>query len=268
MIAADTAAYHKALGSSDRKLCELLAREIARTLPQAENKVWHGHPVWFLEGNPIVGYGKLKDCVRVLFWSGQSFQNAGLKPEGKFKAAEARYQSAAEVDKPLLGKWLQEAAQIQWDYKNIVKRKGRLLRVRAPGNTVPSARTSTTAIDAYIAKAPGSVQAKLQAVRAAIKRAAPMAEETIKYQIPTFVLGENLVHFAAFKSHIGFYPSPAAIEQFRAELSRYKGAKGSVQFPLDEPMPLPLIRKITAFRVKQAMQRTQAKKSSTQGKTA
>ena len=107
-------------------------------------------------------------------------------------------------------------------------------------------------IDEYIAQFPRAVQRSLQQVRSAIRRAAPEAEETIKYRIPTFVLSGNLVHFAAFKNHIGFYPTPSAIDKFKSELSRYESAKGSVQFPLDEPMPLALITKIVRFRVGEA----------------
>ncbi len=122
--------YNDGQAEFDREICELLAQEIDRGLPEADNKVWHAHPVWFLEGNPIVGYAKLKDCIRLLFWSGQSFHTDGLKKEGKFKAAEARYTSAEEVDTKLLRKWLEESRQIQWDYKNIVKRKGKLERIK------------------------------------------------------------------------------------------------------------------------------------------
>ncbi len=125
----ETTKYNKALGPDERAICDLLAAEIDRGLPEAENRIWHGHPVWFLDGNPVVGYGKLKDCVRLLFWSGQSFDEDGLKPEGKFKAAEARYTAADEVVRESLARWLAKARDIQWDYKNIVRRKGRLERL-------------------------------------------------------------------------------------------------------------------------------------------
>lgn len=115
-------------------------------------------------------------------------------------------------------------------------------------------------IDEYIAGFPPAVRKILQQIRATIKEAAPDAEEAIKYRIPTFVLHENLVHFAAFKSHIGFYPSPSGIEQFKGELSVYEGAKGSVRFPIDQPMPLRLIKKIVAFRVKEVQSKVDAKK--------
>ena len=126
----DTLAYNDAQSPDDRAICDLLAREIDRALPETENKIWHRHPVWFLDGNPVAGYGKLKSCIRLLFWSGQSFDEAGLQNEGSFKAAEARYTAAAQVDVETLRRWLGKARDIQWDYKNIVKRKGRLERIR------------------------------------------------------------------------------------------------------------------------------------------
>ena len=105
-------------------------------------------------------------------------------------------------------------------------------------------------IDEYIAAFPGDVQNKLQQIRATIRKAAPDAEEAISYGIPTFKLKGNLVHFAAFKNHIGFYPAPRAIEVFKKELSAYKGGKGTVQFPIDKSLPLSLISRIVKFRVK------------------
>ncbi|WP_449447630.1 DUF1801 domain-containing protein [Thermomonas brevis] len=125
----DTQAYNDAQSPDDKAICDLLADEIERTLPGAENKVWHGHPVWFLDGNPVVGYSKQKSCVRLLFWSGQSFDEPGLLPEGRFKAADARYTSADAVDIAALQRWLGKARDIQWDYRNLVKRKGRLERL-------------------------------------------------------------------------------------------------------------------------------------------
>ncbi len=120
--------YNNKQSRGDKAICMLLMNEISRGLPQSECKVWHGHPVWFLDGNPIVGYKKLKDCVRLLFWSGQSFEEQGLRVEGKFKAAEIRYTSKDEVDTRALQRWLKKSKKIQWDYKNIVKRKGKLER--------------------------------------------------------------------------------------------------------------------------------------------
>lgn len=122
-------AYNDALSDNDRDICDLLAKEITRHLPEAENKIWHRHPVWFLNGNPIVGYSKLKDSVRLLFWSGQSFDEPGLQKEGSFKAAEARYTDAKQVNVKDLKRWLGKSKIIQWDYKNIVKRKGVLERL-------------------------------------------------------------------------------------------------------------------------------------------
>ncbi|HSE26800.1 MAG TPA: DUF1801 domain-containing protein [Gemmatimonadales bacterium] len=127
---ADTKAYNNAQAPGDRAICRLLAEEIDRGLPGAENRIWHAHPVWFLDGNPIVGYSKLKDSVRLLFWSGQSFKEKGLTKEGTFKAAEARYTAVDQVDARKLGRWLAESRDIQWDYKNLVRRKGRLERLK------------------------------------------------------------------------------------------------------------------------------------------
>lgn len=126
----DSRRYNESQAPRDQAICDLLAREIENGLPEAENKVWHGHPVWFLDGNPVVGYSKLEDCVRLLFWSGQSFETDGLEREGSFKAAEARYTSVEQVDPQLVRAWLREARDVQWDYKNLVKRKGKLERLK------------------------------------------------------------------------------------------------------------------------------------------
>jgi len=117
----------------------------------------------------------------------------------------------------------------------------------------------TKTIDEYIASSPKDVQAILKKIRATIKKAAPKAEETINYGIPTFTLNGNLVHFAGFKSHIGFYPTPSGIGKFKKELSVYEGAKGSVKFPLDKPIPYGLITRIVKFRVKENLERAEAK---------
>ena len=121
--------YNNSQSENDCEVCDLLYSLIDKHLPEAENKIWHRHPVWFIDGNPVAGYSKLKDCIRLLFWSGQSFDEAGLKPEGKFKAAEARYTDISQVDASDLKRWLEKAKSIQWDYKNIVKRKGKLERL-------------------------------------------------------------------------------------------------------------------------------------------
>jgi len=123
-------AYHRGLDKSDQEICEKLYEVICQQLPDAEHKIWHRHPVWFLEGNPIVGYHKLKDCVRLLFWSGQSFEEEELQPEGSFKAAEYRYTDSKQINTRKLKRWLNLSQKIQWDYKNIVKRKGKLERLK------------------------------------------------------------------------------------------------------------------------------------------
>jgi len=115
-------------------------------------------------------------------------------------------------------------------------------------------------IDEYIANFPKDVQTILQELRETIREAAPEAEEVISYQMPTFRLKGNLVHFAAYKNHIGFYPTPSGIENFKEELSAYEGAKGSVKFPIDEPLPLNTISKIVKFRVKENLEKAAAKK--------
>lgn len=129
----DILAYNKA--QPDPETCDALAKAIDRHLRGAEGKIWHRHPVWFLDGNPIVGYSTLKGgggCVRLMFWSGRSFDEPGLGPEGgdQFKAAGARYTSADQISAKDLKRWLGKAAEIQWDYKNIVKRKGKLERLK------------------------------------------------------------------------------------------------------------------------------------------
>lgn len=124
----DIQAYHDKQASEDKRVCDKLHQIISENLPKAESKVWHGHPVWFLDGNPIVGYSKLKGDVRLLFWSGQSFDEPDLTPEGSFKAAEVRYVRVDEIDEVALKRYLKKAIDIQWDYKNIVKKRGLLER--------------------------------------------------------------------------------------------------------------------------------------------
>lgn len=124
-----------------------------------------------------------------------------------------------------------------------------------------SNETAPRTIDEYIAAFPPEVQDKLEQMRATIRAAAPDAVEKISYQMPTFALKGNLVHFAAYKHHIGFYPAPTGIEEFRAELSNYKGSKGAVQFPIDEPLPLDLVRRIVEFRVADNLRNAEVKAS-------
>ena len=126
----DILSYNNSQSPTEKEICDVLYKEINKYLPEAENKIWHAHPVWFLDGNPIVGYSKLKDCIRLLFWSGQSFDEPELKNEGKFKAAEKRYTSVDQINTEHLKRWLKKAKEIQWDYKNIVKRKGVLEKLK------------------------------------------------------------------------------------------------------------------------------------------
>lgn len=114
----------------DRKICEKLAQLIEANLPATESKIWHAHPVWFIDENPIVGFSKIKMGIRLLFWSGQSFENTPLIAQGKFKAAELTFTHVQQIDEAIIIDCLQQAKDIQWDYKNIVKRKGELLRLK------------------------------------------------------------------------------------------------------------------------------------------
>ena len=127
----DVKAYNSSQSASDKRICNILAAEINAGLPLAENKIWHAHPVWFLEGNPIVGYSKQKAGIRLMFWSGASFEEEALQPgTGKFKDASVIYTSAEEINTKHLKRWLKKAKEIQWDYKNIIKRKGVLERLK------------------------------------------------------------------------------------------------------------------------------------------
>lgn len=122
----EIARYSVSLSENDREICQRLMSVIEQRLPQATSKVWHGSPAWFIDENPIVGYCKLKSHVQLLFWSGQSFEKAGLAPVGKFKAAEARYTDAAEIDPAQLADWLSQAERIQWITKTSLSAKGSL----------------------------------------------------------------------------------------------------------------------------------------------
>lgn len=130
MIDREILAYNKFHSAQFNTICSFLSTEINAALPKSTNKIWHAHPVWFLDGNPVVGYSVLKGNVRLLFWSGQSFNEPSLHPEGSFKAAEARFSDVREVDVAMLKRWLEKSEKIQWDYKNIVKRKGYLERIK------------------------------------------------------------------------------------------------------------------------------------------
>ncbi len=126
----DIQAYHNSQTEEDKLICDALHDIISESLPKAESKVWHAHPVWFQGGNPIVGYSKLKGGVRLLFWSGQSFDEPGLMPEGTFKAAEIRYTNKHQINVDDLKRYMEKAEQLQWDYKNIVKNRGQLNRLK------------------------------------------------------------------------------------------------------------------------------------------
>lgn len=123
--------YNEGQTSADKEICDVLANTLDNGLPEAESKIWHGHPVWFLDENPIVGYSKQKKGLRLMFWSGASFEEEKLDVRGeKFKDASIFYTSVEQIDTDDLARWLEKSKEIQWDYKNIVKRKGRLERLK------------------------------------------------------------------------------------------------------------------------------------------
>jgi len=123
--------YNEKQAPEDKEICEFLALTIDQQLAQATNKIWHGHPVWFINNNPIVGYSKQKKGLRLMFWSGASFEEEKLNLKGKtFKDASIFYQKISDINTKDLQRWLQKSKEIQWDYKNIVKRKGKLERLK------------------------------------------------------------------------------------------------------------------------------------------
>lgn len=127
---ADILIYNQKQTANDAEICDILAKEICEHLPEAENKIWHGHPVWFLDWNPIVGYSKQKAGIKLLFWSGADFNEAWLElGNGKFKDASRTYTDISQIDVKALAKWLKKSREIQWDYKNIVKKRGLLERL-------------------------------------------------------------------------------------------------------------------------------------------
>ena len=121
--------YNKQFADSHPIILVKIAECIGSVLPEAVGKVWHGHPVWFINENPIVGYNVRKDIVHLIFWSGQSFEEENLKAIGKFKAAEIQYTSDQKINTTALKKWLKKSKVIQWDYKNLIKRKGVLMKL-------------------------------------------------------------------------------------------------------------------------------------------
>lgn len=130
----DIVKYNRGLAPAHRKLCDVLAGEMDARLPGAECKLWHGHPVWFLEGNPIAGYSLQKAGIRLMFWSGAGFDEPGLDVVGgRFKDASVFLNDVSELKTAALRRWLKKARTIQWDYKNIVRRKGRLVRLKIEG---------------------------------------------------------------------------------------------------------------------------------------
>ncbi|MBL8005559.1 MAG: DUF1801 domain-containing protein [Candidatus Kapabacteria bacterium] len=130
MISIDIVNYNDTQTMEDKAICDLLSTIITEQLPEATNKIWHRHPVWFLNGNPIVGFSKQKKGIRLMFWSGADFDEEALSVKGeKFKDASIFYNSLHEINSEDVKRWLEKSSRIQWDYKNIVKRKGILERI-------------------------------------------------------------------------------------------------------------------------------------------
>jgi len=126
----ETIEYNERQEPAHKKVCDLLAQEIDQALPESENKIWHRHPVWFLDGNPTVGYSRQKPGIRLMFWSGADFEEGRLNVVGKkFKDASVFYNDASEIDRADLQRWLKKSQEIQWDYQNLM-RKGRLERLK------------------------------------------------------------------------------------------------------------------------------------------
>lgn len=127
----DILKFNEGQDAKYQEICDLLAQEIDKHLPNAENKIWHAHPVWFFDDNPIVGYSKQKPGIRLMFWSGADFDEAGLNVVGKkFKDASVFFNDASEVKKTDLRRWLKKAQEIQWNYRDLIKRKGRFDRLK------------------------------------------------------------------------------------------------------------------------------------------
>lgn len=125
----DIESYNQKQRGEHQEICVMLQKLLSRGLPEAKSKVWHGHPVWFLDDNPIVGYSVQKAGVRLMFWSGRSFDEPELVGDSKFKDASIFYNDLQEIDQTKLSRWLEKSRSIQWDYKNIVKRRGELVRL-------------------------------------------------------------------------------------------------------------------------------------------
>tara|TARA_R110000850_G_scaffold147130_1_gene269317 strand:- start:26770 stop:27162 length:393 start_codon:yes stop_codon:yes gene_type:complete len=123
-------AFNDAQTQEEKEICDVLYGLITQSLPEATHQIWHAHPVWFLDGNPIVGYSKLKGCIRLFFWSGAGFDEESLNPgTGKFKDASIRYTNVEQIKTEDVKRWLEKARTLQWDYKNLIKRKGELKRL-------------------------------------------------------------------------------------------------------------------------------------------
>ena len=189
-----------------------------------------------------------------------------MQNEGTFKAAEFRYTSAKQINTKDLKRWLKKAESIQWDYKNLIKRRGKLEPLKGLATNITSKKTSPygakkfRTIDEYHASFPSAIQNILGQMRETIKQVAPQATEVISYNMPAFRMNGVLVYYAGYKEHIGFYPTASPIKFFKDELMKYKTSKGAIQFPVGKPLPKTLIKKIVKFRVVEDIEKSRRKK--------
>lgn len=217
-----------------------------KEMPKAEEAIKYQIPTFVLQGN-VLSFAAYKTHI-------------GIYPVPKGTLAFQKDISSYKSVKSTAKFPLDKPMPLTLIHKLIKFRlKEHLEKVSTKNRGEVMAKTDFKTMDDYIQTFPEDVQVILEQVRQTIQKAAPKAEETIKYQLPTFTLEGNLVYFAAFKNHIGFYPMPSGIATFKKELSQYKGAKGSVQFPMDQPMPLRLISKIVKYRTKENLTKAKTK---------
>ena len=239
------AEYNKTV-SDHNDICIKLQNIIDTYLKSDESKTWHGHPVWFINGNPIVGYSLQKNGVRLMFWSGRSFNEPELAGTSRFKDASIFYNDISEINETKIKAWLKKSETIQWDYKNVVKRKGELVQLYGSAPEKPK----PTDVNEYLNQFSGETKNRLDLMRKIITDTAPESIESLSYGLVGYKYnGKPLVYFGGFANHIGFYATPNSHEEFTKEFSKYKQGKGSVQFPHDQPLPVDLIKKVVQSRV-------------------
>ncbi|MCG3160274.1 MAG: hypothetical protein JMDDDDMK_01343 [Acidobacteria bacterium] len=240
-------AYSQAQPLALRTICDFLRELIDAALPKATSKVWHGSPVWFIDDNPVVGYSATAKAVNLLFWNGQAFDEAGLKPVGKHRAAQATFVAVAEIAPTVVRRWLKKARSDVFDSNAFFK------KLREGTENGMSAKKKPGTVDEYIESLPTDTRKTLLALRAIIRKAVPGATELFNYDIPAYALvkggkRDKQIMIAGYKAFVGFYPGSGVLEHFSEELADYKVGKASVQFPNDQPLPKKLIVEIIQFK--------------------